>query len=158
RGRLGLFGLKQPGNLDPALFRLHAGAAGLALPVRSGKEKQPARGEEEKAVRGAEPVRGQVVRLRGRDATVRAAGGWQRWRAVWRRAAAGDDPGGPDWVPDPDWKPDGLAPGEPVRWPEHLALGEPVRAPLQPVTVFNDPRTGRAELLLVTQPLTRAAD
>jgi hypothetical protein len=125
-GRLGLFGIRQPRNLDPALFPWLPGTSGgydlgpLLFPG---------------GAPGAGPVarsRAQVVQAQDRDFWVLARGRLRRVQLVWSQA---------------DGRKPMLAPG----WDRVHDLG----SPLHDSQVEEDGSTGQSLLIVVTQHLTR---
>ncbi len=141
-GRLGLIGIRQPGNRDPALFPLLPGHKdGDRYGIRLGE-----------AVAGVSPGqphgRAQVVRMRGSDLWLLAQGQLRRSRIVW------DPRTGPKL--DPSWR-SLLELGDPVH--QTQALADPRFANGARLEVDDpadlDSVEGRAILYTVTQPLDR---
>jgi outer membrane protein assembly factor BamB len=116
QGVLGLFGVRQANNQDPALFPLLQ-PGGLKLDAFLAPEA-PGR------------ARAQVVRVQGDDVWVLAYGQLQRLQLAWSEA-------------------EGLK--AVVVWSKPRELGSPFHSS----QVLEDPATGRATLVVVTQPLAQ---
>jgi outer membrane protein assembly factor BamB len=133
-GILGLFGIRQPGNRDPALFPLlQPGGLDLSpflLPPEEGAARSGGGETRPRNRRGEAFGRAQVVQQQGDDLWVLAYGRLQQVQLRWSNAT------GPQAIKG---------------WREPLVLGSPLHAAQR----VEDPRTGRSTLFLVTQPLNQ---